>query len=148
MNVTPRSTQRFSVASDSVASTSPYTGVNAIAPKPIALTLNSSPKVTVGTAELVAFMSVPSPVGGSARSWRRRPRRSSSRGGVTSAAVTSRLRPGAHSDTNCARPFAVGQLVLTWCELAHKQRRHHEDRGRVAEQRLIGGHGHPGDDGD
>jgi hypothetical protein len=38
MNVTPRSTARFKVASDSVSSTSPYTGVNAMAPKPIALT--------------------------------------------------------------------------------------------------------------
>src|ERR1700736_534716 len=49
MNVTPRSTQRCSVASDSVSSTSPETGVNAIAPKPIALTDNSSPSVTTGT---------------------------------------------------------------------------------------------------
>ena len=39
MNVTPRSTARCSVASDSVSSTSPYTGVSAIAPKPTALTV-------------------------------------------------------------------------------------------------------------
>jgi hypothetical protein len=35
------------VARESSSSTSPYTGVNAIAPKPIALTVNSSPSVTV-----------------------------------------------------------------------------------------------------
>ena len=35
---------RCSVASDSVSSTSPYTGVNAIAPKPMALTVRSSPR--------------------------------------------------------------------------------------------------------
>src|ERR1700754_94814 len=49
MNVTPRSTAACRVASDSVSSTSPYTGVNAMAPKPIALTVNSSPNFTVGT---------------------------------------------------------------------------------------------------
>src|SRR3954447_20697777 len=49
MNVTPRSTVRCSVANDSASSTSPYTGVSAMAPKPIALTVNSSPNSTVGT---------------------------------------------------------------------------------------------------
>jgi hypothetical protein len=48
MNVTPRSTVRCSVASDAASSTSPYTGVSAMPPKPIALTDNSSPSSTVG----------------------------------------------------------------------------------------------------
>ena len=46
---------------DSVSSTSPYTGVNAVAPKPIALTVNSSPKSTVGTA-LALIYALSSPV--------------------------------------------------------------------------------------
>src|SRR4051794_5836333 len=71
MNVTPRSTVRCSVASDSVSSTSPYTGVRAIAPKPIALTDNSSPSLTAGT-ELAAVMILPFRFGGRSRSWSRR----------------------------------------------------------------------------
>jgi hypothetical protein len=41
-----------------VSSTSPYTGVNAMAPKPIALTDNSSPSLTAGT-EFAPVMIVP-----------------------------------------------------------------------------------------
>src|SRR4029077_2022162 len=71
MNVKPRSTALFNVASDSVSSTSPYTGVNAIAPNPIALTDNSSPSVTAGT-EFALFMILSSRFGGRSRSWTRR----------------------------------------------------------------------------
>src|SRR6476660_5981174 len=71
MNVTPRSTALFNVARDSVSSTSPYTGVNAIAPNPIALTDNSSPSVTAGT-EFALVMILPSRFGGRSRSWTRR----------------------------------------------------------------------------
>src|SRR6476659_6893667 len=73
MNETPRSTSLFNVASDSVSSTSPYTGVNAIAPNPIALTDNSSPSVTAGT-EFALVMILPSRFGGRSRSWTRRAR--------------------------------------------------------------------------
>ena len=45
---TPRSTDRCSVASDSMSSTSPYTGVNA-GTKPTVLTVNWSPSLTAGT---------------------------------------------------------------------------------------------------